>query len=775
VANIADLVVNLRADIAQFRSSFEQAAQTTQHFERQTSHSLEGVNKSLELTSKFTQGLTDKLRGLVSAFGAGFAVRELFVYTRQALTTTAAIYDQAKALGITTTRLQEYQFAAKQAGVAMPELSIGLEALSRNVGVATEPGPTGKVSGRNRGALILRDLGIPLKDLQGQLLPMGQIFESIVSKLGTMKDQTRALADAVQLFGQNAGGQILALAREDLPALIREAQATGQVVDASTVAAGKRMNDELQKISGTLRTQFTTSLVALGPVLVKWAGDLKIAAEALASYETADQRAFDLAKAQQRQRVADELVALTKEREALLRGGPGALLKYQVPLGQLSQALVNLNEQIKEGKARLAELMKSAAPDDLARAAPAAVAAAALKSPAETAAAKARQQIEDRIQKLQLQANEQHALFLTERQGAAAVHDLNVELKANNEIIAAGLPLNGKLAEELRAAARDYDTTTQAVKRQQEATANLQKGQERYDAELAKTLALTDGLSAAQRAAADKIGLLEQAYMAGKITLPQLNSQRQTITAQAFKSGGAAGDMRNEILIGNELAHTANHIAKSFIDAGMAAGKGANAMQAFGSAAASIASDLEQLILKLVIINPLMNSIGSALSPGYKAAPTLDLSGLGSGIWSWLGFGAGSSAAASSAASGSSAALSDLFSETMLGFARGGSFDVGGAGGADSRLVAFKASPGEHVQVGPPDQFGRGGGGVGNVHIYNNTPSQVSAHHETNSSGGRDLIVQVDQALAYGVRSGQSDLFRAIRDSAGVQRTPVQR
>ena len=47
----------------------------------------------------------------------------------------------------------------------------------------------------------------------------------------------------------------------------------------------------------------------------------------------------------------------------------------------------------------------------------------------------------------------------------------------------------------------------------------------------------------------------------------------------------------------------------------------------------------------------------------------------------------------------------------LLGFANGGSFQVGGSGGVDSQLVAFKASPNEHVSITKPGQE-RGGGGA---------------------------------------------------------------
>lgn len=44
------------------------------------------------------------------------------------------------------------------------------------------------------------------------------------------------------------------------------------------------------------------------------------------------------------------------------------------------------------------------------------------------------------------------------------------------------------------------------------------------------------------------------------------------------------------------------------------------------------------------------------------------------------------------------------FGKSLFGFANGGSFQVGGSGGTDSQLVAFKASPNERVTVTKPGQ-----------------------------------------------------------------------
>lgn len=60
--------------------------------------------------------------------------------------------------------------------------------------------------------------------------------------------------------------------------------------------------------------------------------------------------------------------------------------------------------------------------------------------------------------------------------------------------------------------------------------------------------------------------------------------------------------------------------------------------------------------------------------------------------------------------------LSGLFGG-LFGFASGGSFKVGGAGGIDSQLVAFKASPNERVSVTKPGQEERRGSGGIQVHV----------------------------------------------------------
>lgn len=56
---------------------------------------------------------------------------------------------------------------------------------------------------------------------------------------------------------------------------------------------------------------------------------------------------------------------------------------------------------------------------------------------------------------------------------------------------------------------------------------------------------------------------------------------------------------------------------------------------------------------------------------------------------------------------------------SLAGFATGGDFTVGGSGGTDSQLVAFRATPGERVTVTPPGQ-GQGRGNITITQQFNN-------------------------------------------------------
>ncbi len=88
---------------------------------------------------------------------------------------------------------------------------------------------------------------------------------------------------------------------------------------------------------------------------------------------------------------------------------------------------------------------------------------------------------------------------------------------------------------------------------------------------------------------------------------------------------------------------------------------------------------------------------------------------------------------------GATGTASSGFLGGLLGFANGGSFTVGGRGGTDANLVAFKATKGETVHINTPGQ--QRGGGVVITNQFNFSGSSVD------SAEVRQIVTQANKVL----------------------------
>ena len=96
----------------------------------------------------------------------------------------------------------------------------------------------------------------------------------------------------------------------------------------------------------------------------------------------------------------------------------------------------------------------------------------------------------------------------------------------------------------------------------------------------------------------------------------------------------------------------------------------------------------------------------------------------------------------SASSAGADAAPGWTSGADLPGFATGGSFRVGGAGGTDSQLVAFRASPDETVSIAGP---GQGGGGAPNVtvQVINQSGTELAVKRQSSQFDGENYILGV--------------------------------
>lgn len=105
----------------------------------------------------------------------------------------------------------------------------------------------------------------------------------------------------------------------------------------------------------------------------------------------------------------------------------------------------------------------------------------------------------------------------------------------------------------------------------------------------------------------------------------------------------------------------------------------------------------------------------------------------------------------------------------LFGFASGGSFNVGGSGGIDSQLVAFRASPNERVTVTKPDQNVRGGGT--SVTIIDQRTNAPPVQQQRGSDGSMRFVIR--DAMRAEIASGSMDV--AQRERHGLVPAKVKR
>jgi len=231
MARIADLVVNLSANVAEFRSSMDTAA-----------HS---VNSLTEEFKKTKDAIFDFL-----------AVREVVNFAKEAAEATEqwafSIQKLTQLTGLSTQQAGAFTAIAKEEGVATETVSAALGRLS--LVIANHPQK-------------FKDLGIAIRDTSGQLLPMQTILGNTVKGLDEFKAGTDRSAAAASLLGRGAANLLPDLERLG-PALnsanferaTQFIRALGLEMDASGIAKAR----EWEKAEADLGLVFLGVEIRLG-------------------------------------------------------------------------------------------------------------------------------------------------------------------------------------------------------------------------------------------------------------------------------------------------------------------------------------------------------------------------------------------------------------------------------------------------------------------------------------------------------------------------------
>lgn len=189
----------------------------------------------------------------------GLAAGALVAAEKKAIDFGDNIAKTAAKIGISTDSLQELRYGAQQAGTSSEDLDNILLQLSKRLGGAqNNVDETAKALGR---------LGIDIKSVSG--LKADQVFALISDRIRAVKDPMQQARIATDLFGK-AGQQILPFLRtgsDGIAKVALEAHNLGIVLSRETLQGAEDANDEFTKIGAALKSAGVQMAAEFLPVL----------------------------------------------------------------------------------------------------------------------------------------------------------------------------------------------------------------------------------------------------------------------------------------------------------------------------------------------------------------------------------------------------------------------------------------------------------------------------------------------------------------------------
>lgn len=181
----------------------------------------------------------------IAAIGAATVTTgvALFNLTKNAADYGSTIYDASKKTGLHAESLSAMDFAAKQSGTSLEQITGGIAKFSKTVGEAAD--------GSDKAAAKLKDLGITpqeaINDLDGAL---GKVFQRIIAAPPGIERMTLAQ----KAFGKS-GADLLPFIDSfdgDLGKLIKKAKELGVTIDDKAAKAADDFGDQLDTLNSQL-------------------------------------------------------------------------------------------------------------------------------------------------------------------------------------------------------------------------------------------------------------------------------------------------------------------------------------------------------------------------------------------------------------------------------------------------------------------------------------------------------------------------------------------
>jgi len=222
----------------------------------QTKKGFNSVNKNINSTQQ-------SMKKLAGAFAGVFAVRQIVQFGNQALQVADDIGKLADSVNVSTTFLQQYQFAAEQSGISTEGFTKALRFFAKGVGEAT--------MGTGLAKRAFEEMGISLEDVDGKTKNTEDLFKEFFHSLESIQDPLKRSGLLAQVFGSRVGIQMANLVKSGAVAMDDLAESATGIIDEETIRNAEAFNDTMNRLKRQVLVPLQSAFVNTSKAILDFA------------------------------------------------------------------------------------------------------------------------------------------------------------------------------------------------------------------------------------------------------------------------------------------------------------------------------------------------------------------------------------------------------------------------------------------------------------------------------------------------------------------------
>ena len=240
----------------------------------QAEQSLNGLGDSADNTAEAVVDMSQQFRnGIDILVSVAQAIRQV---TDAAMEYGESIQNMATQTGLSTMQVQQLSFVAQQTGTDMETVASAIQSIEKAMASAA--------NGSRQTSSAFNELGVSVKDSNGNMRNSKDVFLEVIDKLGDMTNSTERSQTAMALLGSSAQelNGMMELGGEGIRSLTEEFDSLGQAIsgeDLQALSEAKQSIDQMKEsfvaAAAELAATFAPAITAVTQFLAQLSPEAK--------------------------------------------------------------------------------------------------------------------------------------------------------------------------------------------------------------------------------------------------------------------------------------------------------------------------------------------------------------------------------------------------------------------------------------------------------------------------------------------------------------------